>query len=139
MRVGILKDRGSPDVQGWTLGEDEEVERRGRSASVRDREGAGQKRGVLRGTSRSGPWAEKGEGQRRGGYAQREPDVAHVMWAVAGMGAVGAGYAAVPGRMSQKPGGERGEGQLVQDPQEADGCYQGGWVGSGPAPGTGCG
>lgn len=46
-----------------------------------------------------------------------EPDVAHVMWAVAGIGTVIQDMQLLPGRIRQKLGGGRGKGQLVQDPQ----------------------
>ena len=75
--------------------EDAEAERRGRSDSIRGCARAGNW-GLLDPEKRDSqesllPWplGRGGGGQRRGGCAQMEPDVAHVMWAVVGMGTVG--------------------------------------------------
>lgn len=60
-----------------------------------------------------------------------EPDVAHVTWAVFGMGTVG--------RLSCQEGLVRsweGGGELVQDPQGSRWELWGGWKGSEPARGS---
>lgn len=54
------------------------------------------------------------------------------------MGTVGTGYAAVPGRHSQKPGG-RGKGQLVQEPLKQMGAFREAGRAQDPQGGTGCG